>query len=287
MKQLFLFVFLLSLISSCKKSEIELTGPNTAPPDGTIENVTIENYITRTYILVLGREPDNNEFISAKTILTAANADSLSRRNFVGTIFNSTDYYKRLYDQNRIDLLNNLDTSEISNWIFIFQYLMQDSAYYFQWPLIQYEIDRLNELRDAFGLFTAATIDIIELQQRMVNNYFYDQINMGSANFVISTFQHLLNRNPTYSEQQSGILMVDGNNSSILFQTGSSKADYLNIITGSTNYYEAQVVLLYQKYLHRNPGTVEMSEGTLKYMNSNDYTSVQKDILCTDEFLGI
>ena len=62
----FLFSFFL-IFSSCKKSELEQVPYNEAPADSTISNVTIENYITRTYILTLGREPDSSEFYFAKS----------------------------------------------------------------------------------------------------------------------------------------------------------------------------------------------------------------------------
>jgi hypothetical protein len=104
---------------------------------------------------------------------------------------------------------------------------------------------------------------------------------------VISTFQNLINRNPTTSEQQSGISIVEGNNAVIFLQAGSSKNDYLNIITHSSNYYEGQVVFLYQKYLNRLPNTLEMAAGTSKYQSTGDFTAVQYDILASDEFIGL
>ena len=142
-------------------------------------------------------------------------------------------------------------------------------------------------MKEAYPEFTIGAIGVDELQRRMCNNYIYDQINMGSANFVISTFQHLINRNPTAAEQTSGVSMVDGSNAIIFLQAGTTKTDYLTILTESDNYFEAQVVFMYQKYLNRAPVTQEMSAGTLKYSSTGDYTLVQKDILSTDEFIGI
>lgn len=281
------WIIALVLWSGCKKTELETVGDNQAPPDRTIETVTLENYVTRAYILALGREPDSLEFRQQVDALLATNADSASRRNFVDGIFTSADYLPRLYDQNRIDLLNNVDTSEYTNWINLFSLFLQDSSYLFQWPILQYELDRMIPLRNAYAEFVNGTIDIRELHRRMCNNYLYDQINMGSANFVISTFQHLIDRNPTSSEQQSGVSMVDGNNAVLFLQAGASRNDYLQIITGARNYYEAQVVLLYRKYLQRDPVTTEMAAGTDLYLSTNDYTAVQRVLLTTDEFIGI
>ncbi|MBL0102548.1 MAG: hypothetical protein IPP51_01480 [Bacteroidetes bacterium] len=121
----------------------------------------------------------------------------------------------------------------------------------------------------------------------MCNNYLYDQINMGSANFVNYSFQNLINRNATISELANGITMVEGNNSILFLQTGSSKVDFLNILTNSSSYYEAQVVFAYQRYLQRTPNTLEMADGTQTFQSTGDFIQVLKSILSTNEFIGI
>jgi len=273
--------------SSCTKTELETIPDNIAPPDRTIEIVTIENYVTRTFILTLGREPNATEFSNSVTLLQNAGLDSASRALFLTGVFTDATYKPQVYLQNKINLLNNADTADFTAWITIFNFLLQDSTNFYLFSVLHYEIDRLTELQNAYTEFTNEIIGLDELHRRMVNNYVYDQINMGSANFVISTFQNLLNRNPTIAEQNACVSMVDGNNSALFLQTGLSKDDFLNIITHSNNYYEAQVVLLYQKYLNRVPNTQEMSLGTLKYSTTTDYTLVQKDILSSNEFIGI
>lgn len=287
MRTIYLSLLIILIFSACKKSEIEQVPFNEAPKDKTISNVTIENYITRTYILTLGREPDSVEFNTAKSLLSGTMLDSASRQTFLDSVFNSIDYRPHVYEENRINLLNNADTAEFSNWIYLFQLFLRDTMYQLQWPYFQYEADRMIALRNAFPDYVNDSIEIDELHRRMCNNYLYDQINMGAANFVISTFGNLINRNPTASEQQSGISMVNGNNAILFLQSGSSKNDYLNIFTHSSDYYEGQVILLYLKYLNRVPGTVEMADGTLKYFTTKDYTAVQRDILSSDEFIGL
>lgn len=272
---------------SCTKTELETVPDNVAPPDPTIETVTIENYVTRTYILTLGREPNTTEFNAATSLLISGGLDSTSRAQFLNSVFSNPAYLPQVYAKNKIDLLNNSDTSEFTNWIAIWNFLLSDTSNSFLFPYLNYEIIRMTSLQAAFSQFITGAIGLDELHRRMCNNYIYDQINMGSANFVISTFQHLLNRNPTNAEQSAGISMVDGGNAILLLEAGSSKNEYLHILTHSNNYYEAQVVLLYQKYLNRAPNTQEMNAATLKYSGSNDYTLVQKDLLASNEFIGI
>ena len=287
MRRIYFLFILVLFFSACKKSEIEQIPFNESPPDGTITAVVIENYITRTYILSLGREPDSLEFNTAKTALSSALLDSTSRQVFLDSVFRDIDFRPHVYEQNLYDLLNNTDTAEFTNWIYLFQLFLQDTTYQSQWPYLQYEKDRMIEMQSAFFDFTNKNIEVNELQNRMINNYLYDQINMGSLNFVNSTFQKLLNRNPTLAEQQSSVSMVDGNNAILFLQSGASKEDYLNIIIHSSNYYEGQVVFMYLKYLNRSPSTLEMADGTLKYITTDDYTAVQRDILSSDEFIGL
>lgn len=287
MQKIFFLLTIILIISACKKSELEQIPGNEPPQDETISSVIIENYITTTYILTLGREPDSTEFISARTLLTNSEVDSASRQIFLESVFNDPDYRPHVYGENRFDLLDNVDTVEFSQWTFIFQLFLQDTTYQNFWPYYQYEADRMLEMQQAYNEFVLGSIDVKELQRRMCNNYHYDRINMGSANFVISTFNQLIKRNPTSSEQQAGVSMVDGNNAVLFLTSGSSKDDYLDIFLNSSDYYEGQVIFMYFKYLNRNPTSVEMSNGSLKYSTTGDYTSFQRDILSSDEFIGL
>ena len=287
MKKIILFIILSSLFYSCKKETLVTIGDNKAPNDFTIDSTTIQRYITRTYILTLGREPDLMEALTAESNLISAGLDETSRTTFINTIFSSSSYLPNLFEQNKINLLNNVDTSEITLWIAIFNNILDDTTVMFQWPYIQYEVDRLTLLQNAYNEFNDGNIDIIELHKRMCNNYLYDQINMQSANFVISSFQHLIGRNPTNAEQISGINMVENNNSLLFLQTGESKENYLDILLHSSNYYEAQMIFLYDNYLFRLPTSYEMASGTQLFSSTGDYTVVQKIILTSNEFIGI
>ena len=287
MKHLILLLSIFLSFQSCKKETLVTIEDNKAPNDFTVDSTTIQRYITRTYILTLGKEPDSTEAVTAEANLISSELDSASRMAFVNSIFSSDTYLPNLFEQNKINLLNNVDTSEFTFWIAIFNNILNDTSAVLQWPYIQFEIDRLTLLQNAYFDFTDGTIDIRELHKRMCNNYLYDQINMGSANFVISTFQHLVDRNPTNAEQINGINMIENNNSILFLRSGESKSDYLDIIVSAPNYYEAQVVFLYEKYLFRQPNSYEMSSGKQLFSSTGDYTAVQKKILTSNEFIGI
>lgn len=284
----YLPVILLIFLAACSKEneEVVVSG-NQAPPDTTVEAVIYENYLNRTYILVLGREPDSIEYDSGMSILRSGSFSVSARNSFLSTLFNLPDYRLKQYETWNIELLNNLDTNDINNQISLFNLLLQDSTYIFSWPVLQLEVDRLELLQQAFWEYTSSSIGIKELHRRMINNYFYDQINMGAANFVISSFQNFLSRNPTQAELQNGESMVNGFNAVLFLQSGAGKDDYLNIFFNSSDYYEGAVIYYYRKFLFRDPETVEMAQATLKYIQSNDYEQLQKDILASDEFAGL
>lgn len=285
---LLLFIFGISVaFMSCKKTEVASVLGNQAPSDHTIENDVYENYITKTYILVLGREPDTIEFQSAMDILKTAGLSDTSRQVFLDEVFSDPGYKHRQYQKWNSELMNNLDTSEISFYLYLFDLQLSDTAYQFAWPALQYEKDRLLALQPAGNLYVSGAVSLPELQSRMLNSYFYDQINMGALNFVVVSFRQLLHRNATDQEKSAGVSMVGGNSAVLLLQSGTGKDDYLDILTHSDDYYEGTIVRLYNDFLFRDPESLEMSVAAIRYRDTGDYEQAQKDILSTNEFIGI
>jgi hypothetical protein len=186
-----------------------------------------------------------------------------------------------------VELLNNLDTNEISGTIGIYNYVLSDSTFILSWPAALYEKDRLLQLQTAPTFYVNGILSYARLQSRMLNNYFYDQINMGTLNFVNTSFKQILDRNPTIQEQQSGVSMCDGFNASLFLTSGYSKDEYLDIIFNQNDYYEATVKKVYRKYLLRDPKTLEMVQGTQLYKSSQNFESIQKAVMVTNEFIGI
>ncbi len=279
------FPFLFALACSPVGEVIVVPG-NESPPDLTVPGVVQENFVNRVYISLLGRKPESQELNSALGQLSQANASASARKKVVLDVLRQRAYKDRLYNTARIDLLNNVDTAEIANFLFVFNQALQDPQYQSFIYLIEFEINRLEELSAAAPQFLRGDIDKAELHRRMVNNNLYDEINMGTQNFVLSVFEHFLNRYPTQAEEQQCILMVDGTNAIAFGKEGSSKEDFLDILLNSDAYLEGQVFDMYEALLFRVPLSAEMAEGTLRYRQTQAYDSVLTDILVTDEFLG-
>ena len=276
-----------ALLFSCQKDKDILVSGNTSPQDATIPNVVKENYVNKSYISVLGRKPTATELSSGTTLLNQHNLSVADRNQLLDTILAKPGYNQRQYDISIATLLNNLDTAQITQDILLFTYLLTQPQYASQYAQIQIELTRIKSLKASLADLNSGTINEIGLQKRCVDNYFYDQINMGSDNFVVSLFQHFLYRYPTTDEQTQSKQIVDGFEGVVFLQIGHTKGDFINIFFGCDNYFEGQVRDLYLKYLFREPTSVEMSTAAKTYKNSLNYKTLQKDILSTNEYAGI
>lgn len=285
----------ISFFSSCKKYDEENVPNNYAPPDYTVDSaalkLTIENYVIRSYISTIGREPDSAEKSFGFNLLLNSNLSMNSRNQFLDSVFSNPEFIDKFYERARIDLLQGLDTAEITIQIFLIEFIIipsitntADSIFI---DFYQMEADRLKEMKEIPDSLHAGVITYTEAHRRCVNNSFYDDLNMGSFNFVVSMFQHFLDRYPTTNEQVAGVNMVNGTSAILFLTAGQSKNDFLDIFFASDDYLEGQVLALYRQYLFRQPSTIEMSNGTLLYLTTGDFIQLQKSILSKNEFIGI
>lgn len=282
-----IFLFLLSSLAACKKTEEIIIDDNMAPPDPTVSDVIKENYVNKLYISVLGRKPLSAEYDVGLAILQKDNLSMANREELLDIVLSGDEYYDQTYTLARVELLNNVDTTEITQNIYIFKFLLTDSTYAPYFDLLQFEIDRLEKLKSVPQDLVSGTADIIELHKRCINNMIYDEINMGTENFVVSLFQHFFFRYPTMTELAEATKIVDGLGGAVLLQTGQSKDDFISIFFGSTDYYEGQVRALFQRYLFKDPGTEEAASLATAYKKTKDFKALQKAILSRDDYVGL
>ena len=281
-----LFLFSILIIASCSKVEEVVVNGNIIPPDTTIENTTIDNYINKLYISTIGREPTTIEFDADFEILRAANLNQQSREVVIASILSKTEYYNNLFKLESANILNGVDTNMINERVFIYNILLTtvsgfDSIY------VVYELERMLTFQQALPELNAEIITNTELYKRMVNNNFFDEINMGTENFVIAMFQHFLLRYPTQAEVENASDMVNDGNATIFFETGNGKDDFINIFFASDEYYTGQTNILFNRYLFRNPTSEESVNYSLDYINTGDYKLLQKRVLSNNEFIGL
>lgn len=273
--------------AGCKKEEEIIVPGNEAPPDSTVNDVVLESYINRCYITLLGERPDDAEMAAGKTALRSHNLSMADREAFLDGLMAQPAYVPRVYDIGRANLLNSTDTSDIREEIWLLDFILSDSAYIAFWPLAQTERAKLQDVVDIPADLAAGTIGMQEVYRRLVTNRIYDDINMGTQNFVISLFQNFLNRYPTEAERVAGEAMVNGFTSQVFLVNGDSKTEFIDIFLHSRDYYEGQVRELYRRYLYHEPTTEAMEELTLSYEANGDYKALQKAVLSNDEFVGL
>ena len=280
-----LYLFVILTISCTKVEEVIVDG-NTHPIDPTIENMIIENYVNRLYISTIGREPTTSEFDSDYGILREYNMSQASREYVINGILTQEEYYNNLFKLGSADILNGVDTAMINERVYIYQLLLT-TASDFDSIYILNELERMLVFQHALPALNAGTITNTELYKRMVNNNFFDEINMGTENFVVAMFQSFLLRYPTEAEVENSSDMVNDRNATVFFETGNGKDDFINIFFTSDEYYTGQTDILFNRYLFRNPTSEESVNYSLDYLNSDDYKELQKRILSTNEFIGL
>ncbi|MEZ4828695.1 MAG: hypothetical protein R3C61_20785 [Bacteroidia bacterium] len=280
-------VFALVLSGCQPEQKVIIVPDNTAPPDFSVPQVVKENYINKLYITLLGRKPTTGEFQAGMDLLEADNASVENREAVMNVILSSPDFYRRMYDIARVEILNNLDTADITFQIAVLTNLLNEPVYEPFYDFILFEIDRLQKLKGVPALLLSGQVTRVEMHRRIVNNGFYDEINMGTQNFVLSMFEYFLGRYPTDAEESACISMVDGLDVVVFGREGHDKQDFIDIFFESDNYFEGQVIDIYRDFLFRLPNSVEMSTATIAYKTDRDYKKLLKSILTTDEFLGI
>lgn len=282
-----MFPFLLLGLFSCEDTSNQIIIDGNKPPDDTTISQSLQkNYISRLYIDLLGRKPTAQEETAALQALENKTNRKENRKNAVLLILNKAEYFSNEITILNSVLLNNIPIREIDSRIYVFNFLLQDQNNSASFDFYRYELARLAKLKTAAQEFTQKRINIKEVYTRYISNNLYDQINMGSENYIISTFQHFLLRAPTKSELEEGVRMINNFPSKSFLQTGNSKEDYNTALMNSIGYYEGQTRLLFQRFLFRDTTSEEIGTFAKAYSETQNYQDLQTQILISDEYAG-
>ncbi|MBC8046825.1 MAG: hypothetical protein H7Y00_08520 [Fimbriimonadaceae bacterium] len=282
-----------AFFSACKKEELiheNVTIPDNIPPgqDG-VSDLKLNSYVNNLYIDMFGRAPTEEELSEAKTTLKDNNYNETSREDIITGIMSSYDYYKNINVLTSQKMLVSIDSLTIQYEIDLYEYtiyiaeLTGDSVAVFYY---EYYLEKLVNLRDASVHLYNSSITINEYFKRYVDNIFYDDVNMGSENFVVSCFENLFHRQPTDDEMQSGIAMVDGEASMLFLVQGNSKDAFINIVGNALEFSQGQVLEAYQTLLARDPSSYEMNEYALQIQETGSFNEMKIDIFKSEEYAG-
>lgn len=289
----------LSIFPGCQEDEIVVV-PDNQPPQGQyVSTVQIENYIQRCFIDLLGREALDEEMAFYFNHLKTNELSSESRDAMLLDLQQDTSYrqgdssYRHAYSQ-RIYSLGKGRMLESVEDDYIYQEMGQlqndltgainngdSSLTAFFRERIQDAQAVLNIPRDyRLGLLTMDSLHI-----RLMDNLVYDQINMGTFNFVISAFDNLLYRYPTDAEYEAGYAMVEDNVSTTLMgQSGTNRGDFIRIMTQGQAFYQGMIMWTFKTLLLRDPTPNEMSFYIASYFVDKDFEKLQRSIMSTDEY---
>lgn len=288
-------ILILLLAIACKKETTEILHENVVvegnqPPQHTaVATLTIENYITKLYIDLIGLEPDISTMNNHVQQLKDNDLSETVREQIITDLQDERAYYQQFWNRTASDMLDGVTDPEMQDQINTFLFIIQQSkangdtlnAYYFE-----QEVAKLSNVLAATTDWQNGIIDIRGFYKRFALNYFYDEINMGSENFVIASFENLLGRLPTASELDNGVTMVDGFPSQVLRVDGNDKIDLVDILTNSNEFYERLVIRTYQQLLTRDPSTGELSLGAAQVQATKDLKSLQVELLKSKEYAG-
>ena len=290
---MFFFVLGIFSFSSCKKDETIhedlIVDGNQAPPVDGVSSVTLNTYINKLYIDLIGRAPTVDELEEKSSFIKSSHYYVASRETVIGDLMSTYEYYKNINVLMGQKMLIDADSLTIAGEIYLYQLFVDQailvgdslSMYY-----LQYELDKLTNLQNAgVDLFHHA-IGINEYYRRYIFNEIYDNVNMGSENFVISCFENLFSRYPTDDEKFDGVNMVDGVSSQLFLIDGSSKEDFIDIVTNCLEFYQGLVTEIFNTYLARDPDSEEMIDYALQIESENNYNSAKTDILKSTEYAG-
>lgn len=292
-------VLIASVAMGCKKTTERIVPNNQAPWYDGVPTVLVENYVNRLFIDLLGREPIDSEMAEHVAFLRAGNLSLDARAALVTRLQTDTMpvagdssyasvYYKRLYEQMKVRLIEGASDAEIGGEIGILrQGALVDSL---NGDLVamrqkQAEMRKYENILRSQWDYRYGIINLDSMCAWMVNNAIYDFINMNSFNFINATFDNLYFRFPTQSEFERAYVMVDAEEPASLFgQNGSNKDDYIKIVIGQREFWQGLVIWAYKTMLARDPGSAEVFQAMQQLQPSRNFHQILRNILITDEY---
>lgn len=292
MRNIIYLTLLMVFIFSCKKDTVIkniIIEDNTAPPYNEVTTVQIRNYVNKIYIDLLGREPLMSELTSSTSDLKSNSLSNTSREQLLSDLMSTDEYYKRFYEIYQTSYLPGVTNDELDFTILIYESERDQAIQNGNNALVQlynFELDLMYALRDARVDYQNGGITINEFMTRMTLNQFYEEINMGAENYVLSCFENFLKRTPTDAQLLASVEMVSGNPAQVFFQDGNNQNDFINIIMNTAEFYQGLSIDIYNQLLVRQPDSQEMVDAIFIFDETQDYQSVQRLVMKSDEYAG-
>lgn len=277
-------ILLSLLLASCARDNI--VPVDNLPADSTITQIELENYINKTHIALLNRKPTQAELTQSLQQLDVDRYNRSIRDTYVLGI-QDLDRSKWAIWQFLSDrILDGIDTTQVRESADIFQYRVDNSGTQNEKDYWQWLLDRTNNNLVALEGWYNQDSTYNSLVGWMVRMPIYDEINMGTENFVVSIYQHFYHRYPTDHELTQASKMVDRQWGLLYGVNGNSKADFLNIFLNQGEFQQGLIINAFESYLNRIPTTIESDKHHHHLNNGWDYLKLQRYLLTSSEFIN-
>lgn len=288
-------------LSSCKKDEETVFENNTIPDYDEVPTILVQNYVNRLFIDLIGREPVDVEMDNEVAFLEENNLSADARQTLIDKLmfdeaFIEGDssynhaYYQRIYESAKARMIEGASEGSILedyNILFGQAYADSVNGNFTSYELNKTAYEKLQAVMDSRIELREGEITIDEMFRRLIDNQIYDQINMNSFNFVNATFDDLFYRFPTTEEFDNAYQIIDANQAGVIFgQVAQNKAEYLEILTTTSEYFEGMIHWAFISLLAREPSSNEVFTLIGNFQNDLNFPAVQRSILITDEYAG-
>lgn len=285
-KVIFLLFCVFILLAGCKSKswEVHEIHKDLGGGDPTASIYQIDAYIYNIYIGLTGRKPDSTEYNQAREALIAAQASRIGRTAFIRGIVEKDEFYENLYSLMRKDVLEDADTSTIREEYNVTLSWLADPQFQSSWSLLEEMKKEYEDLMRIPEDLKNSTIGITGLYRRGIDNDIYDQINMGTENFVVSCFTFYLDRYPTQEELEQSKKMVDSHPAFLFLQHGANKQDFLDIFLNSPAYKEGLIRRLFKRFLYREPSAYERDLYLQNLADDKEYKELFVAVFSSEEY---
>ena len=282
-----------ALFQSCNKEHVFTDNP--IPPNNTISTLTVEQYVNRCFVDLLGRGATSDELNQFVAALESDNFSMNTRKSFIATLQSTAvfkqQYLNKVYVDMKARYLDALNEDEIQQeadfWLYqaLQAQTLGDALAY---DLLMHERYKIMGIINMSLYWENSSIDYATCAKTMMFNSLYDDLNMGTFNFVHATFDQNFYRAPTDEEYAQLYAPIEYNGPGIFFQQNvSNKSEMLDVMINSTEFKEGLVRWFYRSYLIREPSANELIEGIAYWSGQNDFNGFIQKILSTDEYAGI
>ncbi|MFN5620845.1 MAG: hypothetical protein ACK478_06055 [Flavobacteriales bacterium] len=284
---------LICMIASCKKETVFSDNP--IPPNPTVSTLLVEQYVNRCFVDLLGRGATGEELAQFVSALESDNFSITSRKSFISNLQNGDDFKQQYLNKVYVDMkaryLDGLNEDEIQQeanfWLTqaLQAQVLGDALAY---NVLMQEHSKIMSLLNMALYWENTSIDYATNAKSMMFNSLYDDLNMGTFNFVHATFDQNFYRYPTDEEYNQLYAPIEYNGPGIFFQQNvTNKSEMLDIMVNSTEFKEGLVRWFYRSYFIREPDAEERTEGMAFWTTHNDFNGFIQHILSDDEYAGI